>query len=712
MEKIPYTSLVEGLRNRAQDAPEKQVLTVLSKDGSAQHATYSRLHSDAVRYGKALQALDIGPDDLVLLVFPHSYEVVPAFFGALYAGSIPGLFYYVAPRSTPEIYKNRIKKLVLFAEAKAVVTTSELTEDLTQLLADTQCKILNIHTIPETEEGTDALHGLRPSSGDAAAYVQFSSGTTGSPKGVVLSHKAVLDNNFSVYDYLHFNKDDVFVNWLPLSHDLGLVFHLIMPLMMGASSVIMSPMRWVRSPKILLQAHHTYKGTVSMMPNFAFNHCVRGIKERDLTGLDLSSWRLLGNAAEPVDYESMQLFSERFEPYGFNPKALMVAYGLAENVVGVSGTHTGDGDNLVGDWVSVQALQTEHRAVPAPPQSTDARCVVGCGWPIECTLIAIVDEDGNRLPDRQVGEVMLGGSSIFSGYYGQPALTAQTIRDGWFFTGDIGYLVDGQLFICDRKKDLIIVGGKNVYPSYIETIAKTALGDNAGLTVAFGLHDDDLGTEIPIVVCELRRRLSETDEEQIAYQIRQQVAEELDVALADLRFVKRGWVLRTTSGKVARSKNRQKYLDEGYRPISLQEAKDMISGGDLQDVAAMPMKQRRTFLLDFVSSKVAAILGVHPVTSIDIRQGFAELGMTSLQAVELRKHLEIGLGCSLPTTVAFDYPTIDAFVTYLLNDVFSRQTTPPPEKLSKSPIDKDLTGFLEEINQMSDTDVTQQLLEN
>ncbi len=361
---------------------------------------------------------------------------------------------------------------------------------------------------------------------------------------------------------LQFGENDVSVGWLPLFHDMGLVTQILMPLLIGARSVVLTPAHWVRRPSTLLRAVHRHQGTMTWMPNFAFNHCVRYIRDEELEGCDLASWQILGSGSEPVQWDTLQAFATRFASYGFNPAALMVGYGMAENVVGVSNTPSSSFPRR--EWVSVKEECGVLRAESVPDDTDGARLVVSCGLIFRGTRAAILDDEGNVLPDRHIGEIALQSSSLFSGYHQQPGLTEQVLRDGWYHTGDLGYLADGELYVYERKSDIIIVGGQNIRPYDIEQAARSIM-DGKGEVVAFGVADPLLGTESPIVVCESRGRLADEEQRAIKRQIRQAVLQALDIVLGDVRLVPRGWVIKTTSGKIARSANQKKYLDEQVR---------------------------------------------------------------------------------------------------------------------------------------------------
>ncbi len=552
---MTHRSLVEALTERVQRDPDKEVLVFLSPDGAVERITYARLHADVLGRAHSLKAAGLQPGELAILAFPHSYELAVAFWAALYLGAVPAIYSYLTPDMNLEVYKNRVDGLAASAEARAIVTTRDFQTYLRDSSLQADSLILSLDDSPVVG-GAQEPAAIRD--GEDAAYIQFSSGTTGLPKGAVLSHRKVLNHLESLSEHLRFTENDVSVGWLPLFHDMGLVGQLIMPPLRGALSVMMAPYHWIRRPQMLLQALHHYRGTIAWMPYFALNHCVKYTREQELAGIDLSPWRILCTGAELVRPEGMQRFAERFAPYGFKPETLMVGYGMAEAVLVVSTTPLGGEPEV--DSVSTQALQELRQAIPVPQDAPGAKHIVGCGYPMLGTEVGIVDDDGNRLPERHAGEVVVRSNSLFTEYYRRPDLTAEVLRDGWFYTGDVGYLADGQLYIYERKKDIIIVGGHNIRPYDIETIAKAVLGASAALAVAFGIRDEELGTELPIVVCELREPLTEEERLRCVREIRQGVYAELDVTLGDVRLVERGWVMKTTSGKIARSANREQYL--------------------------------------------------------------------------------------------------------------------------------------------------------
>lgn len=548
-------SLVDALFAHVKRTPHRTCLIFLHPDGSEKRVTYEQLHRDALSYAGTLKRQGVQTGELALLVFEHSYELVASFWGAIYCRVIPSIFPYYEARVGASTFTQRIKQRVDSTKARALITLPNFAADFTSTFGDSRCRII---TTSETISSSSDELLLLPNSGDEIAYIQFSSGTTGLPKGVMLAHQTILDHISAFATALQFDGQDIAVGWLPLYHDMGLVTQLLLPQLTGACSVLIAPSHWVRRPATLLRAIHTYEGTMSWMPNFAFNHCIRNVRDKEVAECNLSTWRILGNGSELVQWESLQTFATRFAPYNFKEGALTVGYGMAENVVATSLSPLYTKPHQ--EWIIVTETADTQQVELASAATPGAKQMVSCGSVIEGTTIAIVDEADQPLPDRYIGEVVLKGSSLFSGYYKQPELTAKAMRNGWYHTGDLGYLANGQLYLYERKADVIIVGGHNVRPYDIEQVARSVLQRDKGKIVAFGLFDKELGTEVPVVVCEMQGRVNEVEQGTLIQQIRQRVRQELDVTLEDVRLVRRGWIVKTTSGKIARAANRQKYI--------------------------------------------------------------------------------------------------------------------------------------------------------
>jgi acyl-CoA synthetase (AMP-forming)/AMP-acid ligase II len=314
-----------------------------------------------------------------------------------------------------------------------------------------------------------------------------------------------------------------------------------------------------------MQAVSQYRGTLSWLPNFAYNFCARTARDRDLEGVDLSSWRAVINCSEPMHYKSHQLFIQRFQGYGLRPSALSTCYAMAENVFAVSqgGIH----GPVQVDAISQSALLIDKKAIPASP-GEQAVNMLSAGQPIANTRVCVLDEGRNQLPDRQIGELAIQSDCMLAGYYKRDDLTQQAFHNGWYLTGDLGYLADGEVYVTGRKKDIIIVGGKNIYPQDLENLAGEIPGVHPGRVVAFGVDNEETGTEDVVIVAELDGvAAGEQDRFKIAEEIRKQVNSSSDIVLRYVRVVDHGWLLKTSSGKIARRANCEKYLLENRLKI-------------------------------------------------------------------------------------------------------------------------------------------------
>jgi acyl-CoA synthetase (AMP-forming)/AMP-acid ligase II len=553
-------TLIHPVVQRAHDAPDATTLIMVNQDGSEDVITAGQFHHKASVFAQTLQGIGVGPEDLVVLVLKHSEVLLSAFWGALYLGAIPSIFPFLTEKLDPDLYMQRVKMLVTNEGAKAVITFPEFKQELAALLSDANCRVISTDEAGEFSSGEAGQDFWQQPSGEKIAFLQHSSGTTGLQKGVALSHSAVLNQIASYRQAIELDQDDVVVSWLPLYHDMGLIAGFVMPIVTGVPLVLMSPFHWIRDPRILLQAIDRHKATLCWLPNFAYNHLARVARPSTLEGLDLSSWRATINCSEPVYYQSHQVLLEKLAPYGLREDALSVSYAMAENTFAVTQTRVGQPPRL--DWIRIADLQQDGQAVPAEAGEEGAVSMVSCGTPIEGTEIAIVDDDLAKLPDRQVGEIKLRSNCMLTEYYKRPGITAEAMVDGWYYTGDMGYIADGELYITGRKKDMIIVGGKNIYPQDLEAIANHIPGIYPGRAVAFGLLDERIGSEVIVMVAELKPDLDGLTPAEIERSLRQQIVAQTEVTLADVRLVEGRWVIKTSSGKIGRADNREKYLKQ------------------------------------------------------------------------------------------------------------------------------------------------------
>jgi 1-acyl-sn-glycerol-3-phosphate acyltransferase len=397
-------------------------------------------------------------------------------------------------------------------------------------------------------------------------FLQYTSGSTGDPKGVVLTHANLMANVRADGAGLAVTPDDVFVSWLPLYHDMGLIGAWFGSLYHGIPLVLMSPLAFMSRPQRWLRAIHRFGGTLSAAPNFAYELCVRRVRDSELASLDLSRWRLSLNGAEAISPATLNAFSEKFAVCGLSPTTVLPVYGLAECAVGLAFSPLGR--EPLFDRIDREHLLKDGSARPASADTKDALTLVACGGALPGHQIRIVDTGGREAPERQQGRLQFCGPSATIGYYRAPQATAQLIQDGWHETGDLAYVAAGELYITGRSKDVIIRAGRNIHPVELEDAVSTLEGVRGGRVAAFGVPDERGGTERVVVVAETRLRDEERRE-----MLRRDV-NNLGIALIggpvdEVVLAAPGTILRTSSGKVRRLACRDRYVDGqiGAKPL-------------------------------------------------------------------------------------------------------------------------------------------------
>jgi len=530
--------------------PDFRCLTTVDRRGEEQHRTLGELWRRAQAIRALLEARRLEPGRVVILILPTGPELVAAYFAVLLAGGVPGLVATPSNRvADHDVYAARVGAILANASAHSLYCTPELAKifggERSALLAG--AALLG----PELAQDATSVRAPSPRPSDVAT-IQYSSGSTGIPKGVLLTHAAMLDNIRAVRDGLGLGPSDVSVNWIPLYHDMGLIDAFLLPLLGGCPTVLIPTMDFMRDPGLWLWAVHRYRGAISWAPNFAYAVAASRVPESDLVGLDLSSWRIAINAAEPLLARSVEAFTRRFAPHGFRPEAMTPAWGLAENVT-IATAHPVS---------SPPRIETIDRTVLAmhglaEPCGADGVSSIAIGRCLPRCRVEIRDAKGEALPDRRVGAVWLRSDSLMSGYHRDPELTARVLVDGWLDTGDHGYLADGDLFFVSRDKDLIVIGGEKYAPHDIEALVNEVPGVRAGCVVAFGVMSEERGTEELAAIAETR----ETGEAAAALDraVRRKVLGSTGLALRHLLLVPPGGVEKTTSGKLARRATRERH---------------------------------------------------------------------------------------------------------------------------------------------------------
>lgn len=550
----------ERLKTLHAQTPERVAVILQFPHADDLPVTLERLVRGSQAFAQTYVREGIEPGEVVVLILQHGEDLLYAFWGAILHGAIPSIMPFLTEKLSPERYRADLSALMSVTRPSAIVTYPEFEEEVRSALREgdsVRSVIVTDQLEPQAEVDLDAHAGFGRKPEDIV-LLQHSSGTTGLQKGVALSHQSVFNQLNAYSRALALNDEDVIVSWLPLYHDMGLIAGFIMPILSGIPLVLMSPFDWVRAPYKLMQSVTNYRGTLVWLPNFAFNFCAQKIRDRHLEAVDLSSLRAVINCSEPVRFESHQAFYERFKSYGLKWEALQTSYAMAENVFGVTQSRLGIAP--VVDEIDRESFMVQ-RVAARRLDGRPAMKMMSSGRPLENVTIRILDENGREAPERVVGEIALKSDCMLSGYYNREDVTRKAFLDGWYLTGDYGYMADGEVFVSGRKKDMIIVGGRNVYPQDLEALACEVPGVHAGRAVAFGMFDETQGTEEVVIVAEVDAE-EPAEREKIADAIRLHVTKNSAIALRHVRVVGPKWIIKTSSGKTSRSASREKFIRE------------------------------------------------------------------------------------------------------------------------------------------------------
>jgi acyl-CoA synthetase (AMP-forming)/AMP-acid ligase II len=559
------TTFPERLRSLHTDLQQRVALILQFSTADDLPITTYQLLRGANSYACEYARLGLQPGEVVVLILQHGEDVVYSFWGAVLQGAIPSIMPFLTEKLSPERYRADLSALIAVTEPAAIVTYPEFELEVKSALkaGDSVRHVIVTNQInQDVALDFDALAGFQRQSDDIV-LLQHSSGTTGLQKGVALSHQAVFNQLEAYSKSLALNENDVIASWLPLYHDMGLIAGFIMPILAGVPLVLMSPFDWVRAPYRLMQTISKYRGTLSWLPNFAYNFCAQKIRDRHLEGVELSSWRAVINCSEPVRWESHQAFYERFKSYGLRYEALQTSYAMAENVFAVTQSRLGSEPVVVE--IDRETFMSE-RVAKNPADGSPAMKMMSSGRPLENVSVKILDEDRNPLPERAIGEVALQSDCMLTGYYHREEATEKAFVDGWYLTGDYGFMIDSEVFVSGRKKDMIIVGGKNVYPQDLEALTYEVPGVHAGRSVAFGMYNEEEGTEDVVIIAEVDSE-DPAEQQKIADTVRAYVTKNSAIALRYVKAVDSKWILKTSSGKTARSANKEKFLADLQREM-------------------------------------------------------------------------------------------------------------------------------------------------
>jgi fatty-acyl-CoA synthase len=538
--------------------------------------SYAEIQAASIGRAEALQAMSLAPGEVVALMVRDQEQFLTALFGASIAGLVPASLY--PPASTIELprYVEATAAILKAAGARAIVASPDLVEAMAGLrsrcpalaavvpsdFAFSEIECARRRSGLERELSVGASLSAPPLRADGSgvrlddiAFVQFTSGSTARPKGVAISHASLAANIGAINGPagLASSEADSAVSWLPLHHDMGLVGMALGAMYCGRPAVLMTPATFIKRPVEWLRAISRHRATISFAPNFAYDLCVRRVKEPELEDLDLACWRVAGCGAEPVHAATLAAFAEKFRSAGFRETSFMPSYGLAEHVVAATLAPAGRG------------IRIDRRA------GID---LVSCGPPLPGHRIRIVADDGREVAPGATGEIALAGPSVMRGYQADDELTAEVVRDGWLYTGDLGYLSEGELFVCGRTKDTVVVNGRKHHAQDLEWAIDDLAGLRRGRVVAFGTSRPGHADRLIILV----EPSGTVAVEQLIAAIRHRVSGAFGIYVDEVVPVPSGTVARTTSGKVQRFAMRSRYeagefgaptaVDEHARPAT------------------------------------------------------------------------------------------------------------------------------------------------
>ncbi len=551
-------TLLDVLDWHVQAHAERPHLLLLAGSGQEETITYANLSERARRVASGLRDHLFAPAERVAIMLPTGTAFFVAFFGVLYAGGVPVPIYPPMRRSQIEEHLRRQAKILRNAEASLLIAGPEA-RPLADLLRSQVTALRAVVTVEELE-APEIAKLPQLAEPEAMALIQYTSGSTGDPKGVVLSHRNLLSNIRAMGDRMKANSSDVFISWLPLYHDMGLIGAWLGSLYYAVPTVIMSPLTFLARPESWLWAIHRHRGTLSAAPNFAFELCLHEIDEESIAGLDLSSLRFVANGAEPISADTIRRFTDRFKKFGFQAEAMGPAYGLAETAVGLAVSPPGRPPVI--DRIERGALSIDGQAVPAKADDATAIEFVSCGRPLSGHEIRIVDATGQELGERRQGRLYFRGPSATGGYFRNEAKNKELFVGDWLDSGDLAYEAGGDVFITGRIKDVILRAGRNIYPHELEEAVSEVEGLREGCTAVFGSPDPTSGTERVVILAETR----ETDAEALA-ELRQRVAEVtlniLETPPDAVVLVPPHTVPKTSSGKIRRAAARDLYEGGG-----------------------------------------------------------------------------------------------------------------------------------------------------
>lgn len=524
--------------------------------------TFSSIIKAAESFAVGLKKRGVQKGDVCATVMRHNKDFYPIYLGISSIGAIPAVLAYPNPRLHPDKFRQGIEGMSKRSGLDWILTERPIADIIEPLVTEDDSTIRGIFFPLEWEkdlkfEGKELelIEQIRASVSDTdPVLLQHSSGTTGLQKPVLLSHKAVLDHVANYGKAINLTSEDKIISWLPLYHDMGLIAAFHLPLAFGIPTVQINTFEWIMIPSLLLEAISKEKGTLTWLPNFAYNILADKVHEDELEGISLESMRMFINCSEPVRNKSHKLFYKRYKDYGVKPESLCACYAMAETTFAVTQTSPDTEAKVL--WVKRQSIAKG--VIELNGHDENSRVCVSSGKTIEGCEVRILDENGNDLEEGMVGEVVISSVSLFDGYRNYPEKTAAALKDGWFYSGDYGFCLDDEYYIIGRKKDIIIVAGNNVYPEDVEDLVSHVEGVIPGRVVAFGEDDEDLGSEQISVAAETKITDKEEHKKLIMDIIKAGMSD--DINIKKVYLVPPRWLIKSSAGKPSRKANKERLV--------------------------------------------------------------------------------------------------------------------------------------------------------
>jgi fatty-acyl-CoA synthase len=554
---MKFRTLIDAVE--AAPAERKFVTSWISEDEQTT-VTFGEFRQQARSQAASLVENGVSVGDRVVIIMPQGIPAMTSFVGAMMIGAVPTFLAYPNFKVEPSKYHSGLAGVTANLKAEAVLIDENFPKEMLGHIAlDNGTKLVRAG-----DYGCRASASFELSSVDAdsLAFIQHSAGTTGLQKGVALTHSAVIRQLKYLGQALKVDpSSDRIYNWLPLYHDMGLIACFMLPMVYHLPIVMQSPVDWVMHPDSMLEIITEHRCTLAWMPNFAFQFIPRRTPDGRRKNYNLRSLRALINCSEPVRGTSMREFGDVFGPYGVRREALQSSYAMAENVFAVtqSGVRNSEPTRI---WADGRLFRAEHRIIPCPEGESDAVEFVSSGSLLPGHALCIVSDSGKGVAEGSVGEIMIQSDCLFTGYYNRHDLTAQALRDGWYHTGDLGFLHQEELYVVGRKKDLLIIGGENIYPQDIEEVVATHPAVHDGRAIALGLFNPDLGTEEIVVIAETAETELKVRSAEVEQEIRNKVMGAMGVAVKTIFLKPAKWIVKSTAGKPARSATRAKLMLE------------------------------------------------------------------------------------------------------------------------------------------------------